>query len=867
MAGDSREVMFGTIGFRGTRVPINTMDQGLPRIGSGQEIERSAQVGLTKIRHSSYDGGLISVTGTQPWAQVLTNYIQNDGLVTRIPRQLTLPYKLTAQATLDAVNHSGSVAANIRGHAANTSLGTTGLRFIYLIKNYVFTDTSLTDPAIVELTDVVWTDTVTAIEPNGVVGNAACFIACYNGATQDIRHFTDVTAITYAAGWTTTVALSADDYVNAIRYMPTLGPGVGVAIGTVATVNGVHFWEGTDTAPITLQTAVLSATKDIPGSIASTTMASVDLAVMGVDGAGATAAAGKFTVSGGAGTAVLAATERSGSIYFGNGAFSAAVGYAKGRRIIGTALTVAHTEGGLGDNYYPNQVIVQVGSSSSVSLSDGVELGTSGTDSYGGASITGGLSASTTDLDELTVELNYFAGATSTAGTLTASDVDVVITFANDGSTLAFPNGGWQTTPSGAFPHRIAMVHPERADKILITVPRKLAFIDCDWDSATERVIFDVSYPDTGMRYIHHAAPWQGGYAITGGNKAGPGRFLRHIDGSGNLRNLNMPRTNGGEWLCNSIEPAGSWLKLHMVKSDYTDFQVWLYSNGKYYPDTLKMSVGPAAIASQPIPFAEVASGLQQQQTYSFYPVSTTHLAALRQFLPEDLDISPLLINTAEVKSMAYTSNTTEDAFLKLIGPELDFGPEEALKTMTQGFLQSRLISAAAGAYGSVQSEWSIDGGSSYSSALTKEFTAFNTEYAVTGSGVAYDTLTHRIGLKHEAATAKTPNGANDLWTSVQQWSPYEYVDIRVDPSSIVPDVFSMTAAIATLQATKNVQPLRVGNKKWAGAAFEGAYYSLKIPPLGQPPTLEQHREINPKTGAAVDLDVIFRFRTTPGAA
>ena len=859
MAGDSREVYYGTIGFRGTRVPINTMDQGLPRIGSGQEIERSAQIGLTKIRFSSLDGGLVSVTGIQPWAQVITSYVQNNGLQTRIPRQVTLPYRLVAQATLDAVNHSGSVAANIRGHAANTSLGATGLRYIYLVKNYVFTDTTLTDPAIVELANTVLTDTVTAIEPNAIFNNVAYFAAAYNGATEDVQGFTDVTTVTYTTGWTKLVTLAADDYLNAMRTMQTLGTGVNIFVGMINGTNQVWYSKTTSaTLPqtsSTLQACVVADTKDELGSLTAQTTGEITLTLS--DDYDPTASEFAW----GTNNATDPRTYGYKWAYV-----TTDTGIPDSAFITGLQPDITYSETGA-STLNSAGVRIAVGGSI-VSPGFGALSNITGTENSVLGSTTDPLGTALRGSDANSLALRI--GKATTAGgsgnyfQVTAADINIGYTM--PGTSIAFPLGGWQTSPSQAFPNRIAMVAPERTDKILITVPRKLWFLDFEWDTAGDRPVFTPSVVDTNMRYIHHAAPWQGGYAVTGGSIAGPGKFLRHIDGSGNVRNLGMPRTNNGEWLCNAIHPQGSWLVLDMVKSDYTDRQWWLYNNGKYYPDTLKQSLGPAAIASQPIPFAEQALGAQQQQAYSFYPVSTTHLAAIRQFLPEDLDTSPLLINTSEVKSMAYTGNSTEDAFLTLVSPEMDFGPEEALKTIVQGFAQSRLISAAGGASGSVQSELSIDGASSFNSTLTKEFTAFNTEYAVTGSGVAYDTIAHRLGLKHEAATAKTPNGANVLWTSVQQWEQREFIDIEVDNSSLQPDVFSLLSAISTLQATKNVQPLRVGNKTWH-AVFEGMYGRIKVPPRGQPPTLEQHRDVDPKTGNATDLAIVFRFRSTPGAA
>ena len=320
-----------------------------------------------------------------------------------------------------------------------------------------------------------------------------------------------------------------------------------------------------------------------------------------------------------------------------------------------------------------------------------------------------------------------------------------------------------------------------------------------------------------------------------------------------------MPPTNGSaEWRCNSLVARGSWLIGDMVTTDYTNRQWWLFKDGKWYPDTLMQSLSSLAIASQPIPFAENALGLQQQQIYTLFPVSTSALAAVRQFMPEDLDADPRLVNTSQVKSMAYTSNTTEDTALLLRSPELDFGPEEAKKTLTTIDFQGRAVDASE----TVRSRIDTGGDTSFTAAeVTKEFTAFSEHYDIPSAGVAYQTLIHELGLKHTAASADTPNGASVLYTSVQQWEQLQKIDIVLDNASIKPDVFEFFAEMLALQSTKSVQPLKVGDEVF-DVAWEGLYYTLASPPArGQPPALENLRQWDGKTQLPRDVDVIARFR------
>ena len=93
-----------------------------------------------------------------------------------------------------------------------------------------------------------------------------------------------------------------------------------------------------------------------------------------------------------------------------------------------------------------------------------------------------------------------------------------------------------------------------------------------------------------------------------------------------------------------------------------------------------------------------------------------------------------------------------------------------------------------------------------------------------------------------------------------------DFIDVELDINGTAPDIFTHLESIATLKGTKNVQPLTIGSESWH-AAYIGAYYTIKTPPRGQPPSLEEHREIDPRSGQAKDLGIVLRFRTTPGAA
>src|SRR3990167_3158652 len=132
------------ISFRGSRVFPGNPDQGLPRISSGAEIERAALVGVSKIKYGDFTGGLARVTDVQSYLQALNQYAYNEGWQTRHPSPV-LPYVLTTVVALSAVDISAVVAANVRAHAYNSSLGAAGLTWYVVVDKQLYRYTSITD--------------------------------------------------------------------------------------------------------------------------------------------------------------------------------------------------------------------------------------------------------------------------------------------------------------------------------------------------------------------------------------------------------------------------------------------------------------------------------------------------------------------------------------------------------------------------------------------------------------------------------------------------------------------------------------------------------------------------------------------------
>jgi len=922
----AEEIVYGNatskVIFRGTRVFPGNLDQGLPRIGTGAEIERAAQVGVSKIKYGGFSGGLARVVDVQSYTQALTEYTYNEGWQTR--SGLILPPVLTTQATLDAVDVSGSIALNLRAHAINTSHGAAGLRYLVALGSTVYTDTSLTNPALVELASTPFTDKATAIA-DVVMNNTAYVAVAYNGATEDIRGFTDVTTLAYNSGWTVLVALDAGDYVSAMRYMPTLGPGAGIVVGEVGGVNQVHYFKGTDSVPATLEPVVLSATKDLPAGAATTTHSALNPISGGQEGTGSrTTVQSTFTASGGPDsigiwqdTENILASDNSDAKYStlnndgDNNAessggttnylipfFDASAVVPNNHYLVGASVGIecAVSSSTLSEFYIAEVQFRVGGAQRGASKTTGGEItATDTTYTLGGSGDNWGAHVNPGEWDKIQVAVRFVyerdASAPASNSTTTSIDVDhitLTLTTAPLGQSLAFSLGSDTCAKSPAFPNSIVLRSPERDDTTAITVPRKLWRLDFTWDATQDRPVFDFIPMNAELPYVHSVHPWQGGWAVAGGNIAGPGHILKHIDGSGQLRNLRLPHLNGdNEIRVNSMFSQGEYLGLDCVlyssAGAIVDRQYIFYANGKYFADTILQSKSAVTlldggVLDQPIPFAENELGLQQNQVYTIVP-NTTNTAIVRQFIYSDLGGDPRMEHASQVKSMAFTTGT-EDTALKIRGHEVDFLPEEANKSLTVISYHGRRISAAAGTYGSITAEIDLNPAvGAFSADISNEFTAAYSDYLIPVAKRAFRTFTPQFSGKHEAGTAKTPSLSSFVVSSVAQWPNLQTlaIDLSLDEDLPRPDVFTFLESLYTLQdtddsdATKgNVQRLRLSSFDKA-AVFERHQYlqGMRVAPMGQPPSAEELMDTRRDRNGEVRAEpVVLRlfFREVKGA-
>ena len=669
-----------------------------------------------------------------------TRYRSNNGLVTHIEGGAFLPYRVQATAALHATDVSGHNAANLRVHQVSSTLGGSKRREYFFIGKKMYRTVSDSDHSL-EDTGLTFTDNVYAAF-EGMLNSTRYIVVCTGGTTNDVSVIADPTLSPPVAS--VAFALAGGDHVDAGWYTPNLGGGFNHFHGKIGGTTG--YWHlNTTSALLTAPSpTVLTATADVPGSIANVTGASIDLALMGVNNSGASAESGHFGASGGSATCTPAAGVTTGSVYFGNGAFSAS--YPKGRRIVGIALTVAHIESAADANIYPLVVKVHIGGSSSISLSDGEELGTSGTKSYAGNSVTGGLDITTDDLDELIVELSYRELSTG-SGTrlLTASDVDVVITYATDGAQATSPLGA---TCFGLDPLDQSAVYlrgPEYQDDATgVTVPRILWKGAMQYDSAATRPVITLSKPATNLRHVECGNFSGGGLVLFGDSVGGTGQVGKFIDTTGGRTpsDIGFKSVDQGyteDWGVTDVVPCDRGCVFKAVKSDGLVMQDWLWNanNNSIH------AFGPReTITSAPLRYARSDVGAELRRRYTFY-ATTTNTSVSRTFQPRNVFENPLNNNTSEVKANGPISVTL---------PDLDLlGAPERNKAILVAWYLGRDVSASS----TVLLEYSTDGGSTWTTWTT--FTAFGAKSALS-TPVSFRYLMLRVSADHTADSANTPN-------------------------------------------------------------------------------------------------------------
>ncbi len=786
--------------FRALQVSGQSDDQVIPGTRTNSpEIDRLTRKGVQPIRFSDFSGGLTRSGGIGNVKNDLNKYAINQGLWTHMPGLVYPGFNPTVVSNLNANNWSTAISIGARVHSVNSALGDTGQRWLAAIGGLIISDTSITNPALVARESL----------SSGIKAVAPLFLNSVNylgfassGQTDDLKGTTDVSGSS-TFSWTELVTYSsASDTIWGMQYMAGMGPsGANIFTGSVGGTNQVWYALGTATIPATLQPIVDTSSKDVEGSLAVTTTSAATPTTTWQFGDAATTVAWANLTN-------LAASDNSyATVPFASSkvSYNLRVGFIgqfappQSAIIKGIQVGVeAHEAAANNDTTFESMQITinsaTVGENRGNPNAYELNATTDTTTTFGSTTDTWGLALTGADLATIGTELILRCSGGVNAGTASVDTLTMTLTYHMPGTAISLNQGGWAVSPHPLFPNRFAYVEPVADDKTAILQPRRLCFVDMEWDSAGNRPTGTKSYPNMGgITYLHHAIPFLGGYLLTGSSAAGPGDRVVLLKGDGTTLDYQFPGFMGSTiYKVNALFPAGIYFIAQVVASDYSEMQYWLFDTVRsiWYADTVLQSKTGTSIALQPIPFSSAYLGAQQNQLYSLWPVSTTNLAGRREFMPSDLNQDPRKTNTT-----------------------------------TRLEYQERMIGSSASSTGTVRVQIDTTGTPGFADAAGAIDTTFTAGldatvanrgvYQVPTSGVAYQTEIMRITLDQGSGTTTAgPNGLNILQTTHQEWAE----DLRVYEFQLSPDGHSKPDIIALLEelervkTKKNVQPLKFGS-------------------------------------------------------
>lgn len=839
--------------------------QTAQRVAQGVEGQRIDVVGVLPKYWTSFSGGMVRRGGLHPDTD-LNQVWYNQGLQTHVPYQLTLPYALITQATLTAVDHSGFRAANKRVHSAIFDG-----RFVACIGTQLFKDTSTSDPALtVPATADGITDLVTALW-TGMVGTTPALFKGCDGTTDDIEYTTNPYADTVS--WTKFVTLSnSADYISAAQYFPSLGGGYHVIIGRIGnsptSSNGVWYVSKDASLPATALQVVYADTKDIEGSNSTTTTSATT--VSGGSAAGGSGNSGRPSqiFSNDFGVAWWDAWTTPGNVGASDNSYASAVSnfvannfnnlgtinsplgilsdklflhppdfsaVPLGAIITGIQFEIECKEAAAADNIHLSYCRMVVdGSEVGLNMADGQELGTSdayislgsSTSRWGmtglmGKDVRTGLGF-VVQFDSTEGASQGSSGTSTQTGTVTVDHARVTLTYRIPGTQVKVASGGFTPGPWTARPNTLVYLEPESDDETGVTKSRRLVFLNLSYDAESDRVVAEVEYPDTGLSYIEDAWYGAGGVFVCGNKSSGLGKQIKHVDVNGAVRQYMFPGFHGTAAVGVVMGfDEGATSLIEVANEDATETQWWRLVDTAYHASTLLQSKSNA-IASLPLAWAERTLHRPQNHAYRFFPVSTTHLAAARTFVPRNPLNDVLFTNTTQNK---------HDGPLYLITPEFELGNFENETALMLVRHAGRQISATSGSFGTATYDFevstdsaSIDTTFASPDVTTGALDAAFEEYLVPGGrGKPYRTIQGRITLDNDGTavqpaggnSTKTPNGV-PFYTEIVTSRPHlsllkVFVDWEANSIFSNTDWLNFVDRLLTASAVSPVGVLEIG--------------------------------------------------------
>ena len=827
-------VEFGNIEIPANLIVQKLQVQNAPAIRQGPEGQRSDQQGMVKMKFSDFTGGLFKRVGD--WTRDGNRYQYNEGLMTHIPGGLYLPYVLTTQTSVTAVDISGYRALNKRVHSINSSIGAAGLRFYAGIGTATYSDTSLTDPTLD--THVGFTNNITSMAEL-VKNNTPYLCAGTDGDTDDVVGWADPVG---ASGVVVKIiTLSSGDAVYGMATLPQFGKNV--YYGKIGGVTGLFFDNYTDaigTAPRQVVSAIGANTPNPNNAAESVTEAPTVVSIDSSAGFDTWTNPDNIKTSNDAYAAAVANAGTGDSYYLVAQSFGFNI--PTGAIIQGIVVSIeGKGTGGSGTFPKPYAKLWLGAAAIGDQKTGSVFTGSDTTQTLGGANDNWGYRTGfeASDINDpsfgVRIHVDDFSGGVP--GDANIDYVTIQVYYlppglggvgGSGGSSggLGLPLGGYSVGLLPSNKDRWVLVCPVADDATSTSKPRQLVFVNFAYEENGDRLTAEISYPHTGLHYVESACFFAGGIAVAGDRSSTVGKTVKILDSNNIVRDLGYLGQDGYETAVgvSSMFGAGRVLIVDSSNEDGTDSQWWYYFDGTWHAST-PLQTKSSTIGGIPLGWAESVTNVEQQYRYRIFPRSAA-IACAREFQPRNLFEDPIINNTTIVKQ--------DDLYLTT--PEMNLGgPEEAQKSLVGLDYLGRLLSPITSTYGTLDIAITTHKADTVSVPLEH---TFDTDFeAVDLIGRAFTTASVKFTLTHTASSTKTGNGVPILLTMSVTWPPLYTYEVYFDWDELNgrhSHITNFLAAIDTLIATRPVQALTWGAVDVL-AVYDGMDARILPSPFGSP--------------------------------
>lgn len=821
--------------YGGVQIPVTSIQykryqQNPMPVGIGTTL-RSARQGTKQFVIQSLDGGLgVHRASVLSGAVVDGNkrYQSSDGLWAHQAGELVLPPAVTSQATLQSVNASGYLAAGKNPVHAQSALGSATGAVQYVANGpYLFRmdqSTGALSLADTRTDNIVWIGEVYA-------NSTLYFAIITDGTTDDCKVTTDPTAGTIS--WSTWITLASGDRFDFAVSFPYMGPnGVTYLQGKFGTDQGAFYLDQSDALNTNPSIVPDEATKSLSnpdnptlntGAIfpyqeiqKGTVFSWSNLSNLEADdGAYAT-----FAPPAGTDAAFVAFFDLRSVLPGSSGwePIGMAISYQR-KATNNTTSDHATTEQLEVITSFIHEPISDADSVSvlSYNLISGNKWATSDEIvTYGDSNNLLGGSPSVNDWYSANIGVYISVGISRTTSFTASIDYITMTAYYRRTGIQSFVPIGCKFV--GIDPYnlgRVWYIRPSDNDSTGRTKTRGLYYVDISWDSGQNRptTTHTPKYIPC-FEYIQAAALVLDSMFVAVGNDANKATTLLKFNLSSlTLTDINWSREQGftDNWSIVNLYRFGSDVIMQCTNGTYLQDMIYITSADAVHFFSPKVNTGGKYLTwwgSGPV---DVSSHYR----ITMYDVSTTYLAAFRQYTPDTPLLDP---------SYALTSIVKQDGPLAIILPDMDLlGPEEANMSLNTAICFGSNISATS----TVALYYSIDGGATFT--LWHTFTSSGEKSTLT-TPVDFNRVTLKIVLDHTAGSTDTPNPFPIIIEGVAEWPALQQWTCAIDPTSEefmaqfpdgVEDMWSQLDAVG-LSATLNVGTTSV-IAKWSEmqVAFE----------------------------------------------